>query len=100
MATPDAAIKEFMSNKQNFADAFNLFLFHEDIVDPEKLEQLNPNLTTVLLGKQEKRARSSVERTLDDARQAAIVMADEYATYLMLGMNGVNFMQPSSLVGE
>ena len=85
MATPDAAVKEFMSDKKNFADAYNLFLFQKNLVDPNRLEQLNPNLVSVLFGDQDKKFRQSVERTLDDMMKAMVLMDDGRITYLMLG---------------
>ena len=86
MGAVDAAIKEFMADKQNFADAFNLGLFHRRIVSPERLEQANPNLVAGRYPDGAKRIMREVERTLDDARIAQAVMRDGKATYILLGM--------------
>ena len=84
MGKVDAAIKEFMANKQNFADAFNLGLFGAPVIDAEKLQQFNPDLVAALF-KDGGNFIRGVERMLDDAQLAEMVMRDDKATYLLLG---------------
>ena len=85
MGAPDAAAKEFFSQKQIFADIFNIGVFGEQIIDPNKLEQVNPNLAVSLFKAGGNRVLKEIERTLDDARIAEIMMRDDQASYLVLG---------------
>lgn len=86
MGAADAAAKEFMSIKQNFADAFNMGLFGEELIDPERLEDLDSNLFVGLFQDGETRVRREIERSLDDAMLATVLMADGDITYVLLGM--------------
>lgn len=41
MPTPDAALKDFFTNNEVFADVFNTFLFKEDVIVPSELQPAN-----------------------------------------------------------
>ena len=86
MGAADAVIKEFMSDKQNFADAFNQGLFGERIIEADKLQQLNPDVAAAFFRDGGNRILREIERTLDDAQIAEAVMRDDKAAYLLLGM--------------
>ena len=86
MGAADAVIKEFMSDKQNFADAFNQGLFGERVIEADKLQQLNPDVAAAFFRDGGNRILREIERTLDDAQIAEAVMRDDKAAYLLLGM--------------
>ena len=84
MGKIDSLTKDFMKDKQNFADAYNIGLFHTPLLRPENLQQLNPDLTK-LLPEEAERPQKHVERQLDDLMKSAVFMEDRHALYLLLG---------------
>ena len=95
MGAPDTLTKQFFSNKRNFADLFNIGLFHERMLIPENLEQVNPNVVSGLFQGSGNRVYETLERTLDDARLAHIMMHDGLATYLILGAEYEDLIHPA-----
>ena len=85
MGKLDHAIKQFLSNPKNFADLFNMGLFKKSLVQPDRLEQLNPDLAAAMFRDSDSAYTSSAERFLDDMQGASILMEDNHATYLVMG---------------
>ena len=84
MGKVDAAIKDFMLNRQNFADAFNQAIFGEELIQADKLHELNANLVTPVFASGSGRVSGKRERTLDDLQIAEVAMGDGQFNYLLL----------------
>ena len=84
MGALDAAAKNFMEDKRNFADAFNLGLFREERVRPESLRPVNADLVTGIFQDGEARVWKETEHIVDGAQSARIVMEDGSLSYAIL----------------
>ena len=84
MGLADAAIKDFMSIRQNFADAFNQAIFGEELIRADQLSEANANVVTPVYPDGSERAAGWTERTLDDLQIAKVAMGDGQFTYLIL----------------
>ena len=84
MASKDAITKRYMQNSERFADAFNFLIYGgEQRLKPENLKSLD---TTELALPFQKDARPSAVQKMRDILKQAIVMQDDEATYLLLGI--------------
>ena len=85
MGALDAAMKEFMSDDQNFADMFNIGLFHEPLIEAGTLKTLDTDLVSALFKDGEKRVTGELERWIDDIHLASVAKYDKAAAYVVLG---------------
>lgn len=83
MGKIDACTKAYMSNPRIFADAFNYYFFHgKQVVKPEELIARDTN--EILLPYEEE--GNVTTRKFRDVLKLWTVMADEEATYMLLGV--------------
>ena len=66
MAKPDVAVKNWLSNKNRFADFFNGIIFNgEQVVSPEELTQMDSETDFIAKDKSDKHKDKSVQRYRD-----------------------------------
>jgi hypothetical protein len=83
MGKQNTIAKDYMSVPEHFADCFNYYLFDgEQIIKPANLKPLDPTEITII---PEDSADETVEKIRDLLKQC-IVMQDNKATYLLLGI--------------
>lgn len=83
MGKKNAITKEYMSVPEHFADCFNYYLFKgEKIIKPNNLVPLDPTEIAII---PEDASEKTVEK-IRDLLKKCILMADERATYLLLGI--------------
>ena len=83
MGKVDVFTKEYMSNNVVFADAFNYFLYDgKQVVRPEKLRELDITEIAIPYGNKKEEAVQKFR----DVLKTATMMADDQATYLILGI--------------
>ena len=83
MGKVDVFTKEYMSNNVVFADAFNYFLYDgKQVVRPEKLRELDITEIAIPYGNKKEEAVQKFR----DVLKTATIMADDQATYLILGI--------------
>lgn len=83
MGKKDTVTKEYMSENEIFADAFNYFLYDgRQKILGEQLKELDPTEMSIIL---ENDAGETVQKFRDVLRQC-IVKEDGKATYLLLGL--------------
>ena len=91
MKQKDTIIKNYMSNPEYFADAFNYYLFDgEQIVRPEKLvEKDNSELKLIPLFMTDSNDNDPDETTqeLPDLLKQCVLKKDEQATYFLLNIS-------------
>ena len=91
MKQKDTIIKNYMSNPEYFADAFNYYLFDgEQIVRPEKLvEKDNSELKLIPLFMTDGNDNASDEtpQELPDLLRQCVLKQDEQATYFLLSIS-------------
>lgn len=84
MAEKDTVTKDYMQDKDHFADAFNFLLYDgEQIIKPEELEQRDT--TSIVLPYGEDNRSVPIQKYRDVLKKATI-MEDDKATYLLLGI--------------
>ena len=72
-----------MSDAKYFADSFNYYLFDgRQVIKPEKLQPLDPTEMAII---PKESSGDTVEKIRDILKQC-ILMADDYVTYLLLGI--------------
>ena len=83
MGKVNAITKDYMSNPKYFADSFNYYLFGgKQLIKASDLQVLDPTeMVIVTQGK----LNESVEKIRDVLKQC-VLMSDDRATYLMLGI--------------
>ena len=73
MRDKDAVTKAYMQDNRRFADAFNFYLYDgRQVIKPEKLKPLDPNLIAAPYGKGQK--SQQVERMRDLLKHATCRM--------------------------
>ena len=83
MGKIDTVTKDYMKKNTVFADACNYFIYGgRQIIDPEKLQELDTTEISVPFGNE---AEVAVQK-YRDLLKAATVMMDGEATYLILGV--------------
>ena len=83
MGKKNAITKDYMSVPEQFADCFNYYLFNgEQIIKPANLKPLDPTELAII---PEDSTDETVEKIRDLLKQC-IVMQDNKATYLLLGI--------------
>lgn len=86
MGVADKETKAYMRKNEIFADAFNFFLYDgERKIQPERLRELDTTELAQLPGTNEKQL-SEVIQKYRDVLKAAVIMQDEKASYLLLGI--------------
>ncbi|MBR1383912.1 MAG: Rpn family recombination-promoting nuclease/putative transposase [Ruminococcus sp.] len=95
MAEKDTVTKEYMQDKENFADAFNFFLYDgEQIIKPEQLRPLDTTSVALPYGED---GRPVPIQKYRDILKAAVAMEDGNAAYLLLGIENqsqINYAMP------
>ena len=89
MGQQDVTLKEYLSDPERFADAFNGGLFRgKRIIDPSRLRELDPSeIHLSPAGKGTKaRHRKAVTGKVRDLLKQATLMADDRHAYLILGI--------------
>lgn len=75
--------KDYMSNPKYFADSFNYYLFDgKQIIKADNLQMLDPTEMAII----PKEASEEAVEKIRDVLKQCILMADDKATYLMLGI--------------
>ena len=75
--------KDYMSNPKYFADSFNYYLFNgKQIIKSDNLETLDPTEMAII----PREASDETVEKIRDVLKQCILMADDKATYLMLGI--------------
>ena len=86
MGVADKATKAYMRGNKIFADAFNFFLYDgTQKIQPERLRELDTTELAQLPGTNEKELGEVIQK-YRDVLKAAVIMQDEKASYLLLGI--------------
>ena len=86
MSKKDTVIKTFMRENTVFADAFNYLIFNgKKVIQPERLQELDTTELVQLIAKGKNNKNESVQK-YRDILKAAVIMEDENADYLLLGI--------------
>ena len=86
MSKKDTVTKAFMRENTVFADAFNYLIFGgKQVIQPEHLQELDTTELIQLTVKGKKLQNEAVQK-YRDILKAAVIMEDENADYLMLGI--------------
>ena len=86
MSKKDTVTKAFMRENTVFADAFNYLIFGgKQVIQPEHLQELDPTELIQLTVKGKKLQNEAVQK-YRDILKAAVIMEDENADYLLLGI--------------
>ena len=86
MSKKDTVTKAFMRENTVFADAFNYLIFNgKKVIQPERLQKLDTTELVQLIAKGKNNKNESVQK-YRDILKAAVIMEDENADYLLLGI--------------
>ena len=86
MSKKDTVTKTFMRENTVFADAFNyLILNGKKVIQPERLQELDTTELVQLIAKGKNNKNESVQK-YRDILKAAVIIEDENADYLLLGI--------------
>ena len=86
MSKKDTVTKAFMRENTVFADAFNYLIFNgKKVIQPERLQELDTTELVQLIVKGNNNKNESVQK-FRDILKAAVIMEDENADYLLLGI--------------
>ena len=86
MSKKDIVTKAFMRENTVFADAFNYLIFNgKKVIQPERLQELDTTELVQLIAKGKNNKNESVQK-YRDILKAAVIMEDENADYLLLGI--------------
>ena len=84
LSEKDTVTKEYMQNKETFADAFNFYLYDgEQIIKPEQLKPLDTTAIALPYGEDGKSVPIQKYR---DVLKMVTAMTDDHAAYLILGI--------------
>ena len=82
MADKDTVTKEYMQNRETFADAFNYYLYDsEQVIKPEQLKPLNTTAIALPYGED---GKSVPVQKYRDVLKMVTAMTDDHAAYLIL----------------
>lgn len=83
MGKKDTVTKDYMSEPQYFADAFNYYLFQgKKVIEPEKLSEMDPTEIAIIFDGENK----EVVQKIRDVLKECILMEDDKVAYLILGI--------------
>ena len=83
MGKRDTITKEYMSEPQYFADAFNYYIFQgKQVIKPETLKILDPTEIGIVFGKKS----NEIVQKVRDVLKHCILMEDDKISYLILGI--------------
>ena len=83
MGRKDNVSKEFLSNSEYFADAFNYYLYDgERVINPGSLEERDPLISARLSGS----GKGAVQERIRDILKRCIIKSDRRTTYVLLGI--------------
>lgn len=82
MGKLDILTKEYMSDPARFADAFNYMFGRKNLIQHQFLKELDPTELGILL---EGESVDTVQK-MRDLLKECILMSDDTATYVMLGI--------------
>ena len=86
MSKKDTVTKAFMRENTVFADAFNYLIFNgKKVIQPERLQELDTTELVQLIAKGKNNKNESFQK-YRDILKAAVIMEDENADYLLLGI--------------
>lgn len=86
MSKKDTVTKAFMRENTVFADAFSYLIFNgKKVIQPERLQELDTTELVQLIVKGKNNKNESVQK-YRDILKAAVIMEDENADYLLLGI--------------
>ena len=80
MFEKDIVTKKLFQNNHRFADVFNRLLFHDEVIDPGQLQEMNTDQIAVLFD------RLFAKEKYRDILKAACVKHDSQSIYLYLGI--------------
>ena len=84
MSEKDTVTKEYMQNRETFADAFNFYLYDgEQVIKPEQLKPLDTTAIALPYGEDGKSVPIQKYR---DVLKMVTAMTDDHAAYLILGI--------------
>lgn len=82
LADKDTVTKEYMQNRETFADAFNYYLYDsEQVIKPEQLKPLNTTAIALPYGED---GKSVPVQKYRDVLKMVTAMTDDHAAYLIL----------------
>ena len=86
MSKKDTVTKAFIRENAVFADAFNYLIFNgEKVIQPERLRELDTTELVQLVVKGKKSSNEAIQK-YRDVLKTAVIMEDENADYLLLGI--------------
>ena len=86
MSKKDTITKAFMRENAVFADAFNYLIFNgKKVIQPEQLRELDTTELVQLVVKGKKSSNEAIQK-YRDVLKTAVIMEDENADYLLLGI--------------
>ena len=86
----DIDTKAFMQNPQRFADAFNFLMYNgEQVIKPEALTELDTTEIALPYGNN---AREPIQKFRDLLKKWTIIMKDDNAVYVFLGIENQAFI--------
>ena len=84
MSEKDTVTKEYMQNRETFADAFNFYLYDgEQVIKPEQLKPLDTTAIALPYGED---GKSVPVQKYRDVLKMVTAMTDDHAAYLILGI--------------
>ena len=84
LADKDTVTKEYMQNRETFADAFNFYLYDgEQVIKPEQLKPLDTTAIALPYGEN---GKSVPVQKYRDVLKMVTAMTDDHAAYLILGI--------------
>jgi hypothetical protein len=84
VAEIDAHTKEYMSDRERFADVFNYYIYHgRQVIDPDKLHEMDTTEIALPYGTT---GKSKAIQKYRDVFKYLTAMQDEKAAYLLLGI--------------
>ena len=84
MSEKDTVTKEYMQNRDTFADAFNFYLYDgEQVIKPEQLKPLDTTAIALPYGED---GKSVPVQKYRDVLKMVTAMTDDHAAYLILGI--------------
>ena len=97
MGKIDTITKDYMKNNSVFADAFNYLIYGgEPIIQPEKLQELDPAEIAIPFGG----GNETAVQKFRDLLKAATLRIDDHAAYLILGIENESEIKYAEPVKE
>ena len=87
MGKTDIVTKNYMRGSDIFADAFNFLIYNgEAQIQPQSLQERDATELAVLFSNDSVKNETEVQQKYRDILKRAVIMQNEEATYLLLGI--------------